>query len=131
MSGDTLQLISEAMREMGLRYGFMEYVAQAGDALPATYFVGEYQEIEMGDESGEEDTIFILTGFSRENMIRLEQAKEKIKKCFPRNNGRVEKMASGTVAAVFYENSFPVPMENEELKKMQINLQVKEWKVEL
>lgn len=130
MSGGALKIISEAMTALELKYSFMEYTADAGEPLPATYFVGEYQELETESESGEEDSIFILNGFSREDWGGLEQAKERIKKYFPASGGRMEKTGPGAVAAVFYENGFPIPVEDEELKKIQINLKVKEWRVE-
>ena len=60
----------------------------------------------------------------------MECVKERIRKYFPVIDGRRRKTESGAVAAVFYENSFPVLVEDEELKRMQINLKVKEWKVE-
>lgn len=129
MSSDALNLIMRAMDELGLPYVFMERVTDAGSVFPATYFVGEYQEMESEKESGEEEGIFMLTGFTRESWSRLEQAKKEIKKYFPGIGGRVERLGSGTVA-VFYENSIPIPVEDEELKKIQINLKVKEWKVE-
>lgn len=130
MSGEALKIISDAMQAIGLEYSFMGYTADAVEALPSTYFMGEYQELEAGDESGEEDNIFILTGFSRENWNRLEQAKDKIKNYFSARNGRTERTGAGAVVAVFYENGFMVPVEDEELKKIQINLKVKEWRVE-
>ena len=130
MSIEVLNLIKNAMEALGLEYGFMEYRVDAGEDPPGTYFVGEYQELETAGESGEEDAVFILTGFSREKWIRLEEAKEKIKKYFPRNSGRVAAAGSGSTAAIFYGNSLPLPVENDELKKIQINLTIKEWKVE-
>lgn len=130
MSIDVLNLIKNGMEALGLKYGFMEYKTDAGEALPETYFVGEYQELESAGESGEEDAVFILTGFSREKWIRLEEAKTMIKKYFPHNSGRVAAVGTGSTAAIFYENSFPIPVESDELKKLQINLMIKEWKVE-
>lgn len=127
MSTGALKLINRAMQAMGLKYGFMEYTVGAGDPLPETYFTGEYQELEGDNEAGEEESIFLLTGFSREGWGVLEQAKERIRKCFPAGIGRLEDTDSGS-AAVFYESSFPIPVEDEELKKIQINLKVKEWR---
>lgn len=129
MSIEVLGIIKDAMKEMNLPYAFMEYTADE-DSLPNTYFVGEYQELEPLNEDGEEDAVFILTGFSREKWIQLEEAKEKIKKYFPKSTGKMAATDSNTVAAIFYTNSLPIPVENDELKKMQINLTVKEWKVE-
>lgn len=127
MSIEALGIIACSMNEMGLNYAFMEYKAD-GD-LPETYFVGEYHELEPANEDGGEETVFILTGLSRENWIQLEGAKEKIKKYFPESTGRTAVTESGSVMAVFYANSLPVPVEDGELKKIQINLTVKEWKV--
>lgn len=129
MSIEVLGIIKDAMKEMNLPYAFMEYTADE-DSLPNTYFVGEYHELEPLNEDGEEDAVFILTGFSREKWIQLEEAKEKIKKYFPRSTGKMAAIDSNTMAAIFYTNSLPISVENDELKKMQINLTVKEWKVE-
>ena len=38
-------------------------------------------------------------------------------------------LPNGNGIAVYYLNSLPVPVENMELKRMQINLQIKEWEV--
>lgn len=130
MSVEALNIITEAMEAMGLSYAFMEYIAEAGEDPPRTYFVGEYHELEPTSENGEEDAIFILTGFSREKWINLEEAKGKIKKYFPQSSGKTAVTESGSVIAIFYANSLPIPTEDEELKKIQINLTIKEWKVE-
>lgn len=127
MSIEVLNVINSAMKEMGLPYALMEYTA--GEELPKTYFVGEYQELDPINEDGEEDAVFILTGFSREKWIQLEDAKGKIKKYFPRSTGKTVVTESGSVAAIFYSNSLPISVEDDELKKMQINLTIKEWSV--
>lgn len=129
MSIETLAMVKDAMGAMGLNYAFMEYKQEPGEALPGTYFVGEYQELEPMNEDGEEDTIFILNGFSREKWIKLEEAKEKVREYFPPTEGRKAATGSGSVIAIFYVNSLPVPVEDGELKRIQINLTVKEWKV--
>lgn len=118
------------MEEMGLNYAFMEYIVEPGNSFPKTYFVGEYQELEGTNEDGESNAIFILTGFSRENWIKMEEAKGKIKRYFPQTTGKTAVTESGSVVAVFYANSLPILVENDELKKIQINLTIKEWKVE-
>ncbi|MBD5550478.1 MAG: hypothetical protein HDQ96_04780 [Lachnospiraceae bacterium] len=130
MSEGVLAVIGDAMNEMGLDYAFMEHITESGENPPKTYFVGEYQELEETDESGKEETIFILTGFSRDKWIRLEKAKEMIKKYFPASSGRIVTTESGSVAAIFYENSLLFRVEDDDLKKIQINLIIKEWKVE-
>ena len=129
MNSETLGMISEAMEAMELNYNFMEYKVKAGEDPPQTYFVGEYQELDPDKESGEEESLFILTGFTREGWIRLENAKEKIKKYFPPSSGKVAAVGMNLTAAVFYTNSFMVPTGDAELKKIQINLTVKEWRM--
>lgn len=128
MSIEALSIIEDSMEKMGLKYAFMEYIVESDEPLPKTYFVGEYQELEPDSEDGEELTIFIITGFSREKWIRLEEAKEKIKKYFPQTEGKTVVVKSSAIA-VFYANSLPIPLEGDELKKIQINLTVKEWSV--
>ena len=130
MNIEALAIIKNAMCEIGLNYAFMEYIVGEGETLPKTYFVGEYQELDPTSEDGEENAVFILSGFSREKWIQLEEAKGKIKKYFPKTTGKTAVTESGSVIAIFYANGFPIPVEDEELKKIQINLTVKEWSVE-
>ena len=129
MSIEALAMVKEAMSDMGLDYAFMEYKQEPGEALPETYFVGEYQELEPVNEDGEEDTIFILNGFSRGKWLKREEAKDTVLGSFPQAVGRTAAPGQGSVTAIFYGNSLPVPVEDGELKRMQINLTVKEWKV--
>lgn len=130
MSSETLGIISDAMDSLGLDYSFMQRNVVDGEKPPETYFVGEYQETPSLNEDGEQETTFILTGFSRSSWMKLEEAKKKIKKCFPKAEGKIATARSGLAVAIFYANSFPVPIEDAELKKMQINLTIKEWSVD-
>ncbi len=129
MSTEALAFIKKAMSELGLNYAFMEYHVEDGEAPSYPYFVGEYQEIEPVSEDGMSETSFIITGFSRNTWLTLENAKEKIKNYFNRVSGKTAITDSGSAVAVFYANSFPVPTGDAELKKIQINLTVKEWSV--
>ncbi len=130
MSSETLGIISDAMDSLGLDYSFMQRNVADGEKPPETYFVGEYQETPSLNENGEQETTFILTGFSRSSWMKLEEAKKKIKKCFPKAEGKIAIAGSGLAVAIFYANSFPVPIEDAELKKIQINLTIKEWSVD-
>lgn len=123
MTEQALKIILESMEELGLNYEFMEWTSEA--VYP--YFVGEYQETPPADESSEQEATFILTGFSRGSWLQLEQAKNKIKKCFPKASGKIVTTESRSAVAIFYAYSFPVPTGDAELKKIQINLTVKEW----
>lgn len=131
MRKETLKIIAEEMATMGIHYEFMEWTAKP--SYP--YFTGEYQEFESSGEHGEQETSFILTGFARDTgkgktaYLSLEDAKEKIAVYFPMVGGRVVTTESGSVVAIFYTNSFDVPTGDAELKKIQINLMIKEWSV--
>lgn len=124
MSKKALEIISNAMDALEINYEFMEWNGEP----EYPYFVGEYQESEPLNEDGMQDTTFILTGFSRGSWDALENAKEKIENHFNKVSGYVVN-AKGLALAIFYANSLVVPTGDAELKKIQINLSIKEWKV--
>jgi hypothetical protein len=128
MSIAALNIISNAMKELGLKYKFMTFKVD-GATHPKTYFVGEYQEISSINEDGMQETSFMITGFSRESWLVLEEAKEKIESYFSKVGGKTAITEAGSAVAVFYSNSLVVPTGDAELKKIQINLIVKEWSV--
>lgn len=132
MSKASLRIIADAMREMGLAYGFMEYAGE----LVYPYFVGEYTEQAPTTEDGLQVTNFMLTGFSRgsrlepdEAWLALEEAREQIAQYFGMVSGKTVISDNGSGVAVFYENALVVPTEDATLKRIQINLHIKEWKV--
>lgn len=127
MSIEVLKIIKNTMHSLGLQYDFGEYKGNAEGQIVYPYFVGEYMETESFTEDGLQETTFILTGFSRESWEALEEAKEKIEKHFSRY--RVGITSSGSAVAIFYAHSLIVPTGDAELKSIQINLSIKEWKV--
>ena len=92
------------------------------------YFVGEYQEVPPASEDGLQECDFILTGWTRGSWTDLEAAKEKIENYFDRINGKTT-MAEKSAVVIFYDSGFAVPTGEAELKKIEIHLDVKEWKV--
>lgn len=124
-----LNIISNAMEALGLNYGFGEYQLGEDEEAPEIYFVGEYQEIDTINEDGMQESSFLLTGFSRGSWLALENAKEDIRDYFNKVSGKTVIADDGTAVAIFYANSFVVPTGDAELKKIQINLDVKEWSV--
>lgn len=118
-------IIKDGMKEMGLNYEFMEWIEKP--AYP--YFTGEYQETEPYTEDGLQETTFILNGFSRSSIYELERAKDEIAAYFNPISGKTAMADDGSAIAVFYSNSFYIREEDAELKRIQINLTVKEWKV--
>lgn len=122
MTETSLNLIASTLSALGLNYAFMEWNGKP--AYP--YFVGEYQEYDPMNEDGMQESDFILSGFSRTTYQVLEEAKETIKSYFT-TTGKTVIADDGSAVAVFYSGSFPVPTGDAELKKIQINLKVKEW----
>ena len=126
-----LKIISDAMESLGLNYGFMgndiETDEEGNPIYP--YYVGEYQEITPANESGMQESTFLITGFSRGLWLELEDVKEAIRDYFNKVSGKTVIAEDGTAVAIFYANSFVLPTGDAELKKIQINLDVKEWSV--
>ena len=122
MSIESLQYISEKLNEAGINYEFMQWT----NKVVYPYFVGEYQEAESLTEDGLQEATFILNGFSKGSWLELEQAKEKIEKVF---NFNAVILPSGNGLTVFYSGSLVIPTGDAELKRIQINLAINEWKV--
>lgn len=119
----TLELIGSVLTtELGLSYAFLRW--QGDVAYP--YLIGEYTETAEADESGMMDTTFILTVFTRDTWLSLEEVRKTIQDTF--QNGYRTVTDDGTGVAIYYASSFPIPQEDEELKRMQINLVIKEWR---
>lgn len=122
-----LKSVKAAMKALNLNYGFVTY-----DKKPIVYpyFVGEYTETESTTEDGLQEATFMLTGFARGSGAWevLETAKQSIENYFTRG-GKAYREDDGTTAVIMYGYSFPVPKEDADLKSIQINLTVKEWKV--
>ena len=126
MSIETLKYIADVMESLGLPYDF---VVWNGEQVPDPYWIGEYAETEPMSEDGLQESTFILTGTTRESWFSLEQAKTKIKNRFPPVNGDTAILDNGSGVAIFYSDAFPVPTEDGDYKRIQINLRIKEWSV--
>lgn len=126
MSKQVLKIVSDAMAELGLEYGFVTY---AGYPVKYPYFVGEVTETESFTEDGLQESTFLLTGFTRDTWLTLEDARESIENYFNRVSGKTVITDSGSGVAIFYAHSMVVPTADAELKSIQINLSIKEWKV--
>lgn len=120
---DKLAFINEQLDILSVPYelgGWTEEVTYP-------YFTGEFTEVPTDTEDGYEESELILTGFHRGKAVALEEIKEKIKKHFDPDYGLRAITDSGTIV-VFFNGSFYVPTGEAELKRMQINLLIKEWK---
>lgn len=125
MTTETLKAIKSGMEALGLNYAFVRW---EGDPV-YPYFTGEYQESPINSEDGLQEATFILTGYTRSTWLELETAKEKIENYFNRISGKTVIAANGTAVAIFYERSLVIPTVDAELKKIEIDLMIKEWKV--
>ncbi len=118
-----LKFISDQMAALGVLYEFGEWTS--GVKYP--YFVGEITEEPTTTEDGLEESTLILTGFNRGKYIDLETVKNKIKQHFNPICGLCAATDSGSIV-VFFDGSFYIPTGEADLKKIQINLKIKQWK---
>lgn len=119
---EVLQAIENSMNEIGINYEFGEWTSTP--VYP--YFTGEYQEPESLGEDGQQEVQFILNGFARGEgaFMALENAKEQIKEYLL--DGRLVSTEK-SVVAIFYANTLAnMPTGDAELKRIQINLTIKE-----
>ena len=120
-----MKVVSGAMESLGIEYEFVTFTR-----IPVyPYFVGEYTETESFTEDGLQESTFLLTGFSRDSWQTLETAADKIRDYFDKVSGKTVIADNGSAVAIFYATSLIVPTGDAELKSIQINLSVKEWKV--
>ena len=119
-----LTFIKEQMDILSVPYEFGEWTAE----VEYPYFVGEIPSPEeILAEDGSEETTMLLTGFHRGKFFDLETIKENIKKHFDPIFGLRANTDSGAIA-VFFDGAFYIPTGEKDLKKIQINLIIKEWK---
>ena len=122
-----MKFISDTLASAGIPYEYEEYNSSI-EALNR-YWVGEYSETGPLTEDGLEESTFILTGYAKEDMLILENDKQTIKQLFPIISGNRAILDNGSGVAIFYTNSFPIPTGDDFIKKLQINLTIKEWMV--
>lgn len=125
MTSEVLGFIAEKLEEINVDYEFGQWTTSP---VPEPYFIGEYSESPPMDESGLQETTFIITGTAR-TWFLLEQEKTKIENLFSKVGGLTAILENHSGVAIFYENAFNVPTGDAELKRIQINLLVKEWSV--
>ena len=121
---EKLKFINKQMTAIAVPYEF----GQWSSPVQYPYFVGEITEEPINTESGLEESTLLLTGFHRGALIDLETIKEKIKKHFHPINGLRGWTDNGAIV-VIYDGCFYIPTGEADLKKIQINLKIKEWKV--
>lgn len=124
MTQEAVTYIGDVLTRLGLNYAFDQW--QEAE-YPDTYFTGTYIEhpSETREESGMEESTFIIRGYTRLTWLAFEQARESIKRAFPITT----LLPSGSAIAIFYENAEPAPQAGGARKSIKINLNVQEWRV--
>ena len=131
MMEEALKFINESLTSAGINYELGEWTSD----IVYPYWVGEYQESEPLDEDGMQETSFIITGFARDSeesdaKAALESDKAAIKKLFNPISGLSTITDTGSAVVIFYASALNnIPTGDAELKKIQINLTIKEWSV--
>lgn len=120
---DKLKFINEQMTILAVPYELNEWTQE----LKYPYTVGEFTEDETTTEDGYEHSTLILDCFNRGKYSVLEEIKSKIKKHFHPIYGLRANTDNGAII-VSYGGAFPVPTGEKDLKRMQISLDIKEWK---
>lgn len=123
MTVEALQYINDCMESLSIPYEFMQWTKD----LSFPYFIGEYTEVEPLDESGKEQGTLMLTGTTNKNYLSLESIKEKLKEYFP-YDGRTAILDNSSGIAVSFSTAFPVPTGEQGLFRIQINLNIQEWR---
>lgn len=123
MSIAALKFISDTLDSLNIDYQFGEWTL---NPVPDPYFVGEYTESESmtKEEDGYQEISFLLTGTGTK-WLTLEQAKAKIES----NISKTAILSNGNGIAVFYGGALIIPTGDDRLKRIQINLTIKEWSV--
>lgn len=104
-------------------------LGQWNSVVAYPYSVGEITEDPITTEDGHETSTLLITVFHRgeDALLKLDEVKEKIKKHFSPIYGLRGETDSGTIV-IYYDGSFYVPTGEADLKKIQINLSIQEWK---
>lgn len=118
-----LKIFKEQMQKIDVPYEFMRWTSN----VQYPYWIGEYSDTPTDSEDGYEEGTLMLTGTTTGSWLELIEQKDKIKNHFPTVYGL--RLSTDIGAVVFYyENSFPVDTGTADLKRIQVNLKVKQWK---
>lgn len=121
MSEEVLAWMDTLLSGLGINY---QYGVWSTRPVPFPYFVGEMDEDLIESEDGMQQCTFMLTGTGR-SLLELERVKNKIKKL---NDTRAI-LENGSGVALFYDGAYSVPIDEADMRRMQVNLQIKEWRV--
>jgi hypothetical protein len=123
MTMESLAFIASALSKAGVRYAYQRWNESDGDL----YWIGSYSEQQYLPEDQSQTTLFILDGFSTSgSWSRLEAEKETIKASFADVR---ELLTSESGISVRVESVQTIPTGTADVKRIEIQLLVKEWRV--
>ena len=117
---NVLKAIKKEMTSLGINYVFDDW--KSTKRLP--YFVGEIDEVAHPYEDGRSDYSFMLTGENKSSYQPLIEVGNALKNRYKYT--RLLNIDNG-VLAITYNNMILVPVEDEDIKRVQINLSIKLW----
>ena len=123
MTEDIKTYINESLTNAGLNYAFMQWE----DDIKYPYWIGDGEEVEVDNEASYHEYNFRLTGTTRKTYKELDKERETIEKLF---SSITTTLPDGTGVVFYYEGARPIPTGEAELKRIQINLKIQEWRVE-
>lgn len=117
-----IEYLGKELQGLGINYEFGRWDSD----VVYPYWVGSFTE--ASTEDGPAESTFILEGFTRGSYLELLQSKETIENHFRHGQTAILENHSG-VAVVYDDANCDIPTGDANLKKIQVNLTVKEWKV--
>lgn len=115
-----LGILGQELRNLGINAEFENWTGK----VPSYYWVYTYIESENNHETNCKSGIIILDGFTRKNISELEKQKENIINKFMDFRKTVE----NTTIYLGSANGQLIDTQNTELKRIQINIDFKEWR---
>lgn len=125
MTMEKLKFINRGLKSVGVPYEYGMWSSE----VQYPYFVGEITEEEPTTEDGFTESTLTLEGFHRGEYIELERVKDKIRSYFHPIEGVSGETEGGGVVVAFYAGAFPIPDDGSGVKRIRINIKIKEWKV--
>lgn len=125
MTQEALSFIDSVLYEAGISYEFIEWTSEE---LPQVYWVGEFLDVENINEDGMKESTFILTGTTLGSWLDLVDDKDIIENLFPAVGGKVALLENNSSIAIFFDTAQPIQSDSMDVKRLQINLTIKNWK---
>lgn len=117
----TLGILGEILRNNNIKAEFRQWTAK----IPDIYWVYTYIEADNSFETGCKSGTIILDGFTRNSLSLLENQKEKIIQLFE----DFRKTIGNTVVYLGSAEAQQIDTYDKELKRVQINIDFKEWRI--